>query len=150
MSAVFNFVMGLFSGKTSLIYLVVGLILSAIVAAGVLKYNSMENTIIQSAKKITKQKALLTKANEQIDMLASTNKQNMQKTHKLESDYKKTIISLEEKCKKEKEKIKVIVKIKERIKYVAKYDDGSVAPVLSDTLSWLRTAQDSNSTKNSD
>lgn len=152
MGAAFKFIMGLFSTKTTLIYWFIGLILSTLIGAGVLQYNSMKNTIVQSAKEIKKQKALAIKASEQIDTLKSINEQNIQNTQKLESDYNKTIVSLEAKYKKEKEQVKVIVKIKERIRYVAKYDNGSVAPVLRDTLSWLRAAQatENNSTKNSD
>lgn len=147
-------IMGMFTGKSTILYVVLGFIVTSVLGGIYWKYSSMKNEIADKAKIIFAQKIVVIDLENKLDALKVLNDENKKQVKKLDSKYKKTIESIEEKYKKQKVKTITVTKIKERIKYVNKKDNGSAANVLVNTFNRLREAQnptkDDNSTKNKD
>ena len=100
-------------------------------------------------KQIQEHELTIAMQGDRILALKNLNKENINQLQRLVVDHNRTLNILETKYKNQKEKVRIITVIKERIKYVKKEDDGDVAPILSSTFERLRAMQTKNSTKNS-
>lgn len=134
-----SFVTGIFKSKSSVaIDIILGLILVIVILLGYQKYKNLRtsNTIYKAELKSSK--LLNTEYKNKINDLKSINDSNLKKLDTITSNYKNNIKLLQMKLQKDVQRVKVITKIKERIKYVKPEDNGKTAKVLKDTLEQIR------------
>ena len=149
-----SIVSGLFTGSSAITYVLVAIIGVGSIGGVYFQYTSMVDKIKSQSIVILDQRVNVKALQNKIDVMKITNDENLKAIDNLSIEYNKTIESLRVANELEKQKIKTVTVIKERIKYVSKEDNGIAAPVLVDTFDRLRTAQgtrskDSNSTEDS-
>ena len=140
-----GFILSILKSKSSiLIDIVLGIALVSLVSFGYYRYKKQSNDLIYATKEIQHQKNA-------VASLKLLNTQNIKANKNLIIKYDSTIALLRQKAIKDVQRVKTITIIKERIKYVSKKDDGSVAPILTATLRRLQQlqARDNNSSKDS-
>ena len=147
-STIFTIAKSFLGSKSSiLIDVLLGVILVGVVYFGYNKYTSLQKDLKYSKQTILYQKELTNKYKDKVTVLEENNIQNLAKIEKMRQEYLYNVKVLKNKFNKTKHRVKVITQIKTRIKYVQVKNNGTVAPILRNTLNRLRKLQSTTTNK---